>query len=358
MAISAALVDTLTRHQVLIQRLTAGEVAQFSPVLRKIDALIRVKLSGDELTAFGRSKLETLLSATERSMAVLQSAFAADLSKAVLEFAQHEAAFSAKALTDTIGFDASVPASSQVRSAVLARPLGVRGAGGGKLLDRFVADWSQSERDGVVGTIRRGVYEGRTNADLVRDIRGTKARNYADGVLSTTARHAQAVIHTSVQHASSVARNETFQANQDVVVGRRLIATLDSKTTVVCRSLDQTVWPLDSGPRSPLHINCRTTEVPELPDDLMALRQGATRPAIVDGKVQQVPANEAYYEWLKRQPMAFIETAIGPTRARLLANGGLSAERFAALQLDRNFQPLTLDEMKALEPLAFERASL
>jgi len=56
--------------------------------------------------------------------------------------------------------------------------------------------------------------------------------------------------------------------------------------------------------------------------------------------------------------MAFIETAIGPTRARLLMNGGLSAERFAALQLDKNFQPLTLDEMKDLEPLAFQRAGV
>jgi hypothetical protein len=56
--------------------------------------------------------------------------------------------------------------------------------------------------------------------------------------------------------------------------------------------------------------------------------------------------------------MTFIETAVGPTRARLLADSGLSAGRFAALQLDKHFQPLTLDGMKALEPLAFQRAQI
>jgi hypothetical protein len=36
----------------------------------------------------------------------------------------------------------------------------------------------------------------------------------------------------------------------------------------------------------------------------------------------------------------------------------LTAERFASLQLDKNFKPLTLDQMKGLEPLAFERAGI
>ncbi|MDF2490951.1 MAG: phage head morphosis protein, partial [Pseudomonas sp.] len=31
---------------------------------------------------------------------------------------------------------------------------------------------------------------------------------------------------------------------------------------------------------------------------------------------------------------------------------------FSELQLDRNFRPLTLEQMKGLEPLAFERAGI
>lgn len=53
-----------------------------------------------------------------------------------------------------------------------------------------------------------------------------------------------------------------------------------------------------------------------------------------------------------------MDIAIGTTRAKLLRSGGLSAERFAELQLGTNFQPLTLDEMRRLEPKAFARAGI
>ena len=66
----------------------------------------------------------------------------------------------------------------------------------------------------------------------------------------------------------------------------------------------------------------------------------------------------SYYDWLKQQPAAFQDKAIGPVRAKLFREGGLSIERFSELQLDRNFSPLTLVQMKALEPLAFERAGI
>lgn len=66
----------------------------------------------------------------------------------------------------------------------------------------------------------------------------------------------------------------------------------------------------------------------------------------------------SYYDWLKQQPAAFQDKAIGPVRSKLFREGGLSIERFSELQLDRNFKPLTLLQMKALEPLAFVRAGL
>jgi len=50
--------------------------------------------------------------------------------------------------------------------------------------------------------------------------------------------------------------------------------------------------------------------------------------------------------------------SLGPVRGKLFRDGGLTAERFAALQLDKNFKPLALDQLKELEPLAFERARL
>lgn len=47
---------------------------------------------------------------------------------------------------------------------------------------------------------------------------------------------------------------------------------------------------------------------------------------------------------------------LGKTRGKLFRDGGMSVEKFKSLQLDKNFTPLTLDEMRKIEPLGFERA--
>jgi hypothetical protein len=86
--------------------------------------------------------------------------------------------------------------------------------------------------------------------------------------------------------------------------------------------------------------------------------QGATQSSKGSDGPKQVSADLTYYEWLKSQSKAFQDEALGPTRAKLFRDGGLSAERFAQLQLDRQFKPITLAKLKELEPLAFERAGI
>jgi hypothetical protein len=94
--------------------------------------------------------------------------------------------------------------------------------------------------------------------------------------------------------------------------------------------------------------------VAELDSRFDFLDEGATRSSAtgyVDGDL-------SYYDWLKTQPTAFQDSAIGPTRGKLLRSGGLTAEEFARLNLGRNFEPLTLEAMRKLEPAAFERAGV
>jgi len=86
--------------------------------------------------------------------------------------------------------------------------------------------------------------------------------------------------------------------------------------------------------------------------------KGATRASVGADGGKQVSADIDYYHWLQQQPASFQDEAIGPMRAKLFREGGLSVERFAELQLDRNFAPLTLAQMKTLEPLAFQRAGV
>ena len=350
-------IDSSIRNMVLLERLKTGEAQKFAPFLVKIDQSIRERLSGDELTGFNRARLDKLLKEVDTLLADILGGFTDQLQLDLMDIAQSQASFEAKLLTNTlpvgISLDAAVPALQTLKTAAFKNPLSIKGNGGGKLLEPFIKDWSAAEVEKIRGAIRQGWFEGQTNAEIVRQIRGTKALGYSDGILATTDRNAGTVVRTAVQHVASQARNEVAKVNDNFVTGVQLIATLDSKTTPFCRSIDHQVYPVDSGPRPPFHPNCRTSFILLTKFSAM-FGKGATR-ASVNG---QVPASLSYYEWLKTQPMSFIDLAIGPNRAKLLMNGGLDADKFAALQLGKNFKPITLKMMKELEPEMFVRAGL
>jgi len=98
--------------------------------------------------------------------------------------------------------------------------------------------------------------------------------------------------------------------------------------------------------------------VPVLKPPFDELGAGGTRIAKSAEGSEMVPAGRTYFEWLKTQPPEFQDSALGPRRAELLRNGGLTAERFAELNLGRNFEPRTLDEIRKLEPMAFLNVDL
>jgi SPP1 gp7 family putative phage head morphogenesis protein len=358
MARSLRLDDIVTRHQVLVHRLAAGEVTKFTKFLKQMDREIRDKLAGGELTEFTRARLEKLLASIDTALGDILGTFTADLTQNAVEFGQHEAETSAKALQVVVDVETAVPAASTVRAAIFSNPLAVQGHGGGKLLADFVKDWSTAEVNAVNGAIRRGVFQGQTNSQIVQAIRGTAKRGYADGLLETTARHARSVVQTAVQHVSTIARMTTFAQNSDIVSGVQWLSTLDNHTCDSCAALDLKEFPPDKGPRPPLHVNCRCTTVAVLKDEFAALNQRTARPSVGPDGAQPASAGVSYFDWLKGQPADFQNEAIGPRRAQLLRNGGLSADRFAQLQLDKNFEPMTLAEMKLLEPLAFKEAGL
>lgn len=359
MAVNPIIYDAQVRHQVFIERLKSGEVAKFAPFLKQIDKAIRERLSGDDITDFTRARLERLLEAVDGLLLGIFTAYTDQLNLDLIDLAQYEASFEASTLSQVgpATFEAVVPAVAQIRAAVLTNPLSVRGADGGKLLDAFIQGWASTERNRVVNAIRQGFFEGQTNSEIVKAIRGTKALQYKDGILAITDRNASAIVRTAVQHVATQARMETLKENSDVVQAVEWVSTLDSRTTPTCKSLDGKRFKIDEGPRPPIHINCRSTVVPITRfSDLYG--KDATRASKGADGAKQVDASLSYYEWLKSQPASFQDAALGKARAKLFRDGGLSAERFSALQLDRNFKPLTLDQMRALEPLAFERAGI
>ena len=352
------LAESTVRHQVYLEGLKSGEVKRFDSFLKKIDASVRDRLSKSELTDFSRKRLEVLLASIDSALNKIFAEHYGDLKQELLDLSVYESEFEVRNLEqlfdDSGIYTTLLPAATQVEAAVFSSPLSVRGAGGGKLLEPFVKDWSGTERDRIVGAIRQGAFEGQTNSQIIQAIRGTRKNKFKDGILATTTRNASAITRTAVQHVSSIARMKTWEANQAVVDGYRWVSTLDGRTTAQCRTLDGKNFDVGSGPMPPIHIGCRSTTVAELREDLAFLSEGRTR----SSKDGYVNANETYYSWLKKQPAAFQNDVLGKTRAKLFRDGGLNAERFSALNLDRNFKPLTLEQMKIKEPQAFIRAEI
>lgn len=355
MATSELLIEAATRNAVMLERLKSGEVAKIEPFLQRIDRDLRLRLSRDSLTEYSRRRLETLLTSIDVMLAKIQGEYTDQLMLDLADVAQYEAAFEARSLDQIlVNVSAAVPTVAALRTAIDTRPLSVTGADGGKLLTSFIADWSQAERNRVTGAIRQGYVQGETNQQIINRIRGTKRLKYSDGILSIIQRNAEAVVRTGIQHVASVARFETWNANSDVVTGYRWVSTLDSRTSKTCMSLDGRVFKMGEGPLPPAHIRCRSSTAAEMDARFDFLKEGATRSS-QDG---YVPADETFYGWLKKQPAAFQDKAIGPARGKLFREGGISSERFAELQLDRQFRPLSLAQLRSLEPLMFEKAGL
>lgn len=212
----------------------------------------------------------------------------------------------------------------------------------GKTFKGLLKDFSVSASQAVANSLRASVYEGKTAADIKKDIKGTKSLGYRDGVLAATSRHAEALVRTGIQQADSFAKQQFADDNAKLITGIQIIAILDSRTSKICRSLSNKVFPINKAKYPPFHMNCRSTFI-----YVFNSNKGY-------GDIENV----SYYEWLKSQPTSFQDEVLGKVRARLLRDGGLSAQDFADLNLDKNFEPLTLAEMKKLNPLAFEKAKM
>ena len=169
------------------------------------------------------------------------------------------------------------------------------------------------------------------------------------------------MVRKVTNHISAIAREMMMLDNRDIVIGYEWVSTLDSRTSGQCRSLDGNVFLFSKSgfkPQPPIHPNCRSTTAPVL-DKRFSLDDGTeTRASKGAEGGQQVKATTTYYSFLKAQPKSFIDDTIGPTRGKLLRNGGLTANEFARLTVDQKYRPLNLKEMEAKNPLAVEKAGI
>lgn len=237
----------------------------------------------------------------------------------------------------------------QAYAAALSRPFQ------GRLLSGWASNLEDGRLEAIRNAVRVGYMDGLTTDQIVRNIRGTRAKGYADGLLDRSRREVQTIVQTALSHTAQTARAQLYGANADIIKALKWDSTLDGRTTPGCQIRDGKLYTADThkpighaipwlGGPGRLHFNCRSVDVPvlrsfrELGLDIDDLPPGQR--ASMDG---QVPADTTYGQWLGRQSAARQDDILGPERAKLFRAGKVSFDRF----FDDKGRQLTLEQLLA-----------
>jgi len=202
---------------------------------------------------------------------------------------------------------------------------------------------------------------------------------YGTGGVSDQARRGvEAVVRTAANHIASETQ-ALFVAENPWIKRERFVATLDSRTTLICASHDGEEFDANEGPRPPLHFACRSRRIPAI--DSKYLEQGtrafsnatdqgamrafreagldddkwpAFRKAYFRERVGLAPASRTYADWIKSRSAQVQDDILGPARGKLLRDGGLRIDQFTTA----GGRKLTLPELQAKHAAAFERAGV
>lgn len=219
---------------------------------------------------------------------------------------------------------------------------------------QFLRQNTDTAMKAINGAIWDGYTSGLNNQQILKQIRGTFNRTtkmYEGGLLEGRIRaQADALVRTGTNHFSNQARDRTYQANTDILDVRILIATLDSRTTLLCMGRDGKEWDINdkSYPRLPFHFNERSVYIVTIKGaDPLKGKIPTNGGKIVDGKLViergEIDVNTEMNTFLRGQPKEFMVGNIGKTRADLFFTGELSIDKFT----DLTGRTLTLDELRA-----------
>jgi SPP1 gp7 family putative phage head morphogenesis protein len=189
-----------------------------------------------------------------------------------------------------------------------------------------IASISILQQRRIKGIVKQGMTENKAMVNIARDLGKS-------GLLASTVQ-LQTLTRTAITETSNYVSNKTYKLNDDVVQGYQYVATLDSRTSLICARLDGKVYALTNknAPQPPQHFNCRSTTIPVIKSANQLLNTNNnrlqkrkiaglsdSRRASING---QVPAKTTYADWLKDQPNEVKLAVLGNQKRVTLFNSG------------------------------------
>lgn len=369
MSVNERLADAAVSHAVDLAQYGNGVTRRMLRLLDRVDAdlMAQIQSALERLPAdsFTVQRLEAQLGAVRELNRTAYEQIGRALPVELAELTQYEAQYQQQLFTRTLPNEVVGAVGvngvniGQVQAAAMSRPF----------QGRLLSEWAQSIETGrmtrIRDVIRMGYVENQTISQMVRRIRGTRANNYADGLLEIDRRHAEAVVRTAVSHTAAYTRDQFYAANSDLIAATLWDSTLDTRTTEICQARSGLKYTLEGKPvghsvpylggPGRAHWGCRSVGTPvtkswrELGVDVDEFSP-STR-ASMDG---QVPAGLNYKQWLAKQSAGRQDEVLGPVRGKLLRKGELEVDRF----FNERGRMLTLDELRERDAKAFKQAGL
>lgn len=349
------------RHQVTLAQYSNGVVQRIIRLLNASDARLLADLEA-ALQGAGSveriERLESLLYAVRATNAAAFEQVGRELAQELQALVKYEAAYQAQVLTvaSPVGTHIATVNVHQVYAAAYAQPFRITKDGAAPVA-QLLKGVSEDRIKLIRQAISLGMVEGDPIAKIVQRIRGTRATNYADGLMDNTRRHVETLVRTSVNHMANVAQQGSFEANEDIMAGWEFTATLDGRTTLTCASLSGKRFPIGKGPIPPRHFNCRSYAKPvlktyremgiDLPEVVV---KGRTR-ASKDGPVS---ADLTFSDWLRGQPQDVQNQILGATRAKLFRANEIDVDRFT----NNKGVVLSLEQLRKKDAATFKRAGV
>ena len=241
----------------------------------------------------------------------------------------------------------------------------------GKVLEKSFRGLAESQADLFAKTVRNGLLTGESTDKIARRLKGRlrfgqpgslRQIAQAGGEVTAVANNqVMALVRTSINQVANETSQQVYKANQDVTKRYRYVATLDSRTSPICRSLDGREFKYGKGPTPPQHFNCRSTTVPIIdysglgisrPPQTELRRPNTTFGPSRARRGDTVPSNQTYGEWLDKQPKEVKADVLGASKVPYFNR---LTEKFGPTVAIRKFvsqdgSELTLEQLKRRYP--------
>ncbi len=370
---------TLTAN---FSRLSASESLVVQGILKSLELeIVNTLQNNPDLTEWRKARFEALLMQTRETIAANYNSITSYHDSFLETVVKASSSLSAEVFS-IFRLPIQAVAFSSHTGAILAQEGMIQGAPSAA----WWAKQSQNLQDAFIREMRMGYASGESIAELVRRVRGVptgKKNNYVingktkvfmeyqGGIMDVGTRQAQALVRTSVQQISADVKMRIFQKNADILKGVMWLATLDARTTPLCRARDGLLYSLDGKPIGhdvpfltgpPAHWNCRSTLVPVTKSfEELGATPGITKnyldaipPATRASMTGQVPAALTFDAWFNGLPEKDQIAFLGKKKFEIWKKAGLNFQDMVNPQGN----PLTVEQLAEAYGVKIEHARL